>query len=80
MANKTSIDSYVRQMSHLAPKQLAAALPKVVPQLVEAFSDTHPKVKLSAEEALNEISKAIKNPEVSSISPVLLKALTDPAE
>lgn len=67
-------------MSHLAPKQLAAALPKVVPQLVEAFSDTHPKVKASAEEALNEISKVIKNPEVSSISPVLLKALTDPAE
>ena len=67
-------------MSHLAPKQLAAALPKVVPQLVEAFSDTHPKVKASAEEALNEISKVIKNPEVSSISPTLLKALTDPAE
>jgi hypothetical protein len=67
-------------MSHLAPKQLAAALPKVVPQLVEAFSDTHPKVKASAEEALIEISKVIKNPEVSSISPTLLKALTDPAE
>jgi HEAT repeat protein len=67
-------------MSHLAPKQLASALPKVVPQLTEAFSDTHPKVKSSAQEALDEISKVVKNPEVSSITPVLLKALTDPAD
>jgi HEAT repeat protein len=67
-------------MSHLAPKQLASALPKVVPQLTEAFSDTHPKVKASAQEALNEISTVVKNPEISSISAVLLKALTDPAD
>ena len=67
-------------MSHLAPKQLASALPKVVPRLTEAFGDTHPKVKASAEEALEEISNVVKNPEISSISKVLLKALTDPAE
>ena len=67
-------------MSHLAPKQLASALPKVVPQLTEAFSDTHTKVKASAQEALNEISTVVKNPEISSISPILLKALTDPAD
>jgi len=67
-------------MSHCAPKQLAGALPKVVPKLTEAFSDTHPKVKASAEEALNEISTVIKNPEVSEIAPSLLKALTDPAD
>jgi hypothetical protein len=67
-------------MSHLAPKQLASALPKVVPKLTEAFADTHPKVKASAHEALMEISTVIRNPEVSSISTVLLKALTDPAD
>jgi hypothetical protein len=67
-------------MSHLAPKQLASALPKVVPKLTEAFSDTHPKVKSSAQEALMEISTVIRNPEISSISSVLLKALTDPAD
>lgn len=66
-------------MSHLAPKQLASALPKVVPQLTAAFSDTHTKVKASAQEALNEISTVVKNPEISSICPILLKALTDPA-
>lgn len=64
-------------MSHCAPKQLAKCLPQVVPKLTEAFSDTHPKVKSSAEEALEEICKVIKNPEIASISPELLKALTD---
>ena len=67
-------------MSQLAPKQLASALPKVVPRLTEAFSDTHPKVKASAEEALNQITAVVKNPEISSISEKLLKALTDPAD
>ena len=67
-------------MSHLAPKQLASALPKVVPKLTEAFSDTHPKVKSSAQEALHEISTVIRNPEIKEASPMLLKALTDPAD
>ncbi len=67
-------------MSHLAPKQLASALPKIVPKLTEAFSDTHPKVKTSAQEALDEIKTVVKNPEISHISSTLLKALTDPAD
>ena len=67
-------------MCHLAPKQLASALPQVVPQLTQAYSDTHPKVKSAAEQALTELSTVISNPEIKSICPILLQALTDPAE
>ena len=75
---QASIDM-LGSMSHLAPKQLASALPKVVPKLTEAFADTHPKVKASAQGALEEISSVIRNPEIREISPRLLRALTDPA-
>ena len=57
----------------------SSCLPKVVPKLTESFSDTHPKVKASAKDALEEISKVIRNPEISEISSILLHALTDPS-
>eukprot|EP00520_Triparma_pacifica_P008503 CAMPEP_0118643320 /NCGR_PEP_ID=MMETSP0785-20121206/6328_1 /TAXON_ID=91992 /ORGANISM="Bolidomonas pacifica, Strain CCMP 1866" /LENGTH=2654 /DNA_ID=CAMNT_0006534975 /DNA_START=85 /DNA_END=8046 /DNA_ORIENTATION=+ len=66
-------------MTNCAPKQLASCLPKIVPKLTEAFSDTHPKVKASAEAALQSIVTVIRNPEVALLSKVLLKALVDPA-
>jgi len=66
-------------MSNCAPKQLASCLPKIVPKLTEAFSDTHPKVKDSASLALQQIISVIRNPEVKSLSKILLRGLTDPA-
>ena len=67
-------------MAHCAPRQLAACLPQIVPQLVDAIAaDPHPKVKDAARAAMVDISSVIKNPEVSSLSPVLLAALGDPA-
>eukprot|EP01041_Mallomonas_annulata_P003729 gene3729-7411_t len=66
-------------MAHCAPKQLASCLPQIVPRLVEAGSDPHPKVKESAKSAMGDISSVIRNPEVKRLSPVLLAALADPA-
>lgn len=43
-------------MAHCAPKQLASCLPQVVPALMQAGSDPHPKVKESAKAALLDIS------------------------
>ena len=67
-------------MSNCAPKQLATCLPKIVPALTQAFGDTHPKVKESAETALKQIKNVIRNPEIKTLAPVLLKGLTDPAK
>eukprot|EP01038_Epipyxis_sp_PR26KG_P007132 gene7132-9733_t len=66
-------------MAHCAPRQLSSCLPQIVPRLVEAGSDPHPKVKESAKNAMLDISSVIKNPEVSRLSPILLNALSDPS-
>jgi hypothetical protein len=66
-------------MAHCAPRQLAACLPQIIPRLVEAGSDPHPKVKESARAAMADISSVIRNPEVAQLGPVLLAALGDPA-
>ena len=67
-------------MAYCAPKQLASCLPQVVPRLVEAGSDPHPKVKETAKIALADISSVIKNPEINRLAPTLLGALADPAK
>ena len=47
-------------MSRCAPKQLGSCLPRVVPRLVEATADTHPKVKAASEDALATIMGAVR--------------------
>ena len=66
-------------MANCAPKQLATCLPQIIPRLVEAGSDPHPKVKESAKSALSDIASVIRSPELKTLSPVLLLALSDPA-
>jgi len=66
-------------MAHCAPKQLAACLPQVIPCLVSATSDPHPRVKESARNSLADISSVIRNPEILQLTPTLLAALGDPA-
>ncbi len=66
-------------MAHCAPRQLASCLQQIVPKLVEAGADTHPKVKEAAKLAMSELASVIRSPEVSSMAPELLAALGDPA-
>ena len=65
-------------MAHMAPKQLSSCLPQIVPKLVEVFGDTSPQVQQAGRDALFDIGKVIKNPEINKLVPVLLSALSDP--
>ena len=65
------------KMAFCAPKQLSAALPNIVPQVIKAFSDTNPKVLEAANKAISDIGSVITNPEIFQLVPVLSRALGD---
>ncbi|KAG2312032.1 hypothetical protein Bca52824_023589 [Brassica carinata] len=65
-------------MAFCNPQQLSQCLPRVVPKLTEVLTDTHPKVQSAGQLALQQVGSVIKNPEISSLVPTLLLALTDP--
>ncbi|XP_062214757.1 protein ILITYHIA-like [Phragmites australis] len=65
-------------MAYCAPQQLSQCLPKIVPKLTEVLTDTHPKVQVAGQTALQEVGGVIKNPEISALVPILLSALMDP--
>ncbi|KAJ2862732.1 translational activator of GCN4 [Coemansia erecta] len=66
-------------MAFCAPKQLSVSLPRVVPSIVEALTDTHGQVSAAARQALLRFGDVIHNPEIQAIVPSILAALDDPA-
>jgi len=75
---KVASISVLGNMAFCAPKQLSACLPQIVPKLAQALSDPHPTVQEKGNQALSEIGSTISSPEISEISEVLIKALSNP--
>ncbi|KAI9299159.1 ARM repeat-containing protein [Neoconidiobolus thromboides FSU 785] len=65
-------------MAFCAPKQLAISLPTIVPHLILVLNDSHHQVKNSADSALNSFTNVINNPEIRSLMPKIMEALSDP--
>ena len=78
---RTKVDAIelLGSMSNLAPRELSACLPQVVPNLLEAMSDANLSVQAAARAALTHIVAVIRNPEIRRLSALVLKALLDPA-
>ena len=51
-----------------------------MPRLGDSLSDAHAEVRKAGRVALNQIGSVIRNPEIQSVVPVLLRALEEPAE
>lgn len=66
-------------MGNCAPKQLSLCLPTIVPKVIEVLGDSHMKVQEAAAQALKQLCRAIRNPEVASMSKQIMNALQDPA-
>jgi hypothetical protein len=66
-------------MAFCAPRQLTDLLPAVVPTLVAAFDDPHPRVQAAGRAALADVGRAIRSPELAAVAPALLAAVADPA-
>ena len=67
------------QMSFCSPQQLSAALPKVMPVLVETLTSSHREVQTHAWDALRRVGGVIMNPEIAAHANSLLQALRNPS-
>ncbi|EEB06954.2 translation elongation regulator Gcn1 [Schizosaccharomyces japonicus yFS275] len=65
-------------MSYMAPKQLSYSLPTIIPRLTDVLTDSHNQVRNAANKSLTRFGDVISNPEIQTLVPVLLKALSDP--
>ncbi|KAK4052868.1 translational activator of GCN4 [Microbotryomycetes sp. JL221] len=77
-AKKGAIDM-MGSMAFLAPRQLAASLPTILPRLTEVLTDTHKQVRESANASLARFGEVVTNPEIQEMTQTLLDALVDPA-
>ncbi|CCH46758.1 putative translational activator [Wickerhamomyces ciferrii] len=67
-------------MAYLDPAQLSASLSTIVPEIVGVLNDSHKEVRKAADVSLKRFGEVIRNPEIQTLVPVLIKAIGDPTK
>lgn len=67
-------------MAYLDPRQLSTSLSTIIPELVGVLNDSHREVRTSANQSLQRFGEVIKNPEIQSLVPTLIQAISDPTQ
>lgn len=78
--SKVGAIEWLGAMANLSPKILAKQLHGILPRLVNALTDSHHQVQRAAREALNRYGTVVRNPEIKSLSSLILEALANPPQ
>lgn len=70
----------LKALSETAPKQIAHALPEIVPKVTECFSDAKPQVKDAANDATMSCFRVNGNRDIQPFIPTLVGCIARPAE
>lgn len=73
---KVQAVSMLGSMAYCAPKVLATYLPQIIPKLCTLMIDPRKEVAKAASNSLKNIGSVIRNPEIQSLVPLLMRAIT----
>ena len=70
----------ISHLAQIAPVQMAACLPELIPKLAEQASDARKDIALAAEQALLDVCKCMGNKDIEPLLPVLVSSIAHPTQ
>ncbi len=68
----------ISHLAQIAPVQMAACLPELIPKLAEQAADARKDIAVAAEQALLDVCKCMGNKDVEPLLPVLVSCIAHP--
>lgn len=70
----------IRHLAQIAPVQIAACLPELIPKLAEQAADARREISQAAEQALFDVCNCMQNKDIEPFIPVLVSCIARPNE